>query len=637
MRDKMVVPSVFLAGVVLIVGISLIAAMGAPEDVVDVSEPPAVVEEQGGTAPPRIVTATEPVSSEALEPALIPASNGNGKNGNGADFGSVTLPLATEALPDVGADDTLVPELQSDLIYLSLEDVELEKVVKIFTRIADVNIITSGTNLQGTVSVHLQGVPWQPALEAILAEKGLMLHDVGASGVYTIRAKAAGAPDPLFIETFFLQYASVPDVIEAVKATLDGRGRMSSYPSRNAMIVHSTKANLLQMKDLITIIDIPRRQVYIESKFMELNDVAIKNMGINWTMLQGYSIAGSFGLLRQQESYAESQNRAGTFGQTDGRTSADTVSELYDIEGERISQTPASTTTSEGGDATTTSPTDIPVRTISDDIARGRDVSFTMGETVSKSLSDVRTAVLSPFDFSLILSALKGKDGISIISNPKIIVANGEEALIHIGEVRRPFVASVTPGTEGSAPTIIYNAGDEVKFGVELNVTPTVNTASNITVMIEPVLTRSAGFETAPSGQTYPIVSQKKIKTLFHLESGRTAAIGGLTETEDVEDVKKVPLLGDIPLIGKYLFSHKSERQAQRETIIFVTVGLASPENITDNTGLPGDSELVHRQLIRSMQRKEEFQQELAAMRAAAKQRKEEVERRRKYLLKRAR
>lgn len=629
MRDKMVVPSVFLSGVVLIVGISLIAARGAPEDTVDA---PDVVEDvEGAPAAPAVTpTAPSPVSNGN-------GKNGNGRNGNGTDYGSVTMPVPGEEVTDLGESETVQRDSDSDLVSLNVKDVPLATIIESFTRIANVNLITSGTNLQGTVTVSLTGVPWQPALEAILAEKGLMLYDEGASGIYTIKPKAVGQLDPLFIETFFLEYASVPDVIEAVKASLDGRGRMSSYPSRNAMIVQSTKANLAQVKELVAIIDIPRRQVYIESKFMELNDVAIKNLGINWTMLQGYSVAGSFGLLRQQETYTESQGANVGLTQSDGRTSADQVSEMYDIEGERISQTPTVTTTSEGGDSTTVSPMDMPVRTISDDIARGRDLSLGMTESVSKSLSDVRSAVLSPFDFSLILSALKGKDGISIISNPKIIVANGEQALIHIGEVRRPFVASVTPGTEGAAPTIVYNPGDEVKFGVELNVTPTVNTDSNITVLIEPVLTRSAGFETAPSGQTYPVVSQKKIKTLFHLESGRTAAIGGLTETEDVEDVKKIPLLGDIPLIGKYLFSHKSERQAQRETIIFVTVGLALPANITDTTGLPEDAELVHRHLIRSIQRKEEFQQELAAMRAAAKQRKEEVERRRKHLLKRAR
>jgi len=129
---------------------------------------------------------------------------------------------------------------------------------------------------------------------------------------------------------------------------------------------------------------------------------------------------------------------------------------------------------------------------------------------------------------------------------------------------------------------------------------PTVNTERNITVRIEPELTRFVRNATAPNNQTFPIISTKRIKTVFCLESGKTVAIGGLTVTKDSDATTKVPLLGDIPIIGKYFFTHTHKARSQQETIIFVTVGLATPGSISETTGLPQDTELASRHLLKT-------------------------------------
>ncbi|MCC7300418.1 MAG: hypothetical protein IT583_05015, partial [Verrucomicrobia bacterium] len=87
---------------------------------------------------------------------------------------------------------------------------------------------------------------------------------------------------------------------------------------------------------------------------------------------------------------------------------------------------------------------------------------------------------------------------------------------------------------------------------------------------------------------------EKTIKTVFALSSGQTAAIGGLTEASANDVERKVPILGSIPLIGRF-FSYSSKEKNQAETIIFVTVGLANPDNINMETGLPEDSSLAMR------------------------------------------
>jgi type II secretory pathway component GspD/PulD (secretin) len=231
-----------------------------------------------------------------------------------------------------------------------------------------------------------------------------------------------------------------------------------------------------------------------------------------------------------------------------------------------------------------------------------------MDDLFSDESSLIRTAVLNVDDFNVLLSALKQRDGISIVSNPKIVVANGKAAVIHIGETERPFVSTVTPGQQGIAPLVTFNPGEPVDFGVKLTVTPTVNNGSNITVQIEPELTRFVRDAVAPNGQTYPIVSTKKIETVFSLENGKTVAIGGLTETEDRSVTTKVPLLGDLPVLGKYLFSHEHMETSQKETIIFVTVGLARPHQIARETGLPENTELTSRRMLDDQLRREQHQ-----------------------------
>ena len=98
---------------------------------------------------------------------------------------------------------------------------------------------------------------------------------------------------------------------------------------------------------------------------------------------------------------------------------------------------------------------------------------------------------------------------------------------------------------------------------------------------------------------SFPITQNRKIQTEFNLESGRTVAIGGLTSTEDREQVNKIPILGDIPIIGKYLFRHTHTEKVQDEVIIFVTVGLASPDALTSSAGIPSEGKLIHRRMAR--------------------------------------
>ncbi len=494
------------------------------------------------------------------------------------------VPYEDDIAPEVVMDDAV-----DGRISVNLDEVPLQDVVRMFTRISDANIIASGTNLQEKVTVNLHNVDWKTGLESILDLHDLTLRErTPGSGVYTIAHQPPDALEPLTVEPIFLKYANVQSAQSIVEGMIDPRGVVTPYPSGNALVVRTTQANLTEIKEVIESIDLPRQQVFIEAKFLELNDEAIKALGINWQVLDAYSVGAgnlvwSVNELRQWERIRDDESVM-----SDERSQTDSLSQSFD-EGALDSST----------------------RTVQDSVQRTRDRRSDHSDTFDRSIEDMRSAVLSASDLSVILSALEGMEGVSIVSNPKIIVANEETATIHIGEKERPFISQAIPQRDGLPTVVTYNPGEEVDFGIKLDVTPTINTDSNITVRIAPELTRFVRDAVAPDGQTYPIVSTKTIQTIFSLEDGKTAAIGGLTETTERDRTNKIPLLGDIPLLGKFFFSHERREKMQQETIIFVTVGLANPHTMLPNEGLPEDAELIfrHQQQQQMRRRQRELEQ----------------------------
>ena len=224
--------------------------------------------------------------------------------------------------------------------------------------------------------------------------------------------------------------------------------------------------------------------------------------------------------------------------------------------------------------------------------------AVTLESIIPYDRTDIRSAVLSAEDFALTLSALKQMDGVSVVSNPKLLVSNGEVANIHIGR-NEPNVVAVPQGDTGDR--FAYRLDEQTPFieiGVKLEVQPTVNTEDNITIRIVPELSRLLGEKSVGDANiTFPITQIRRIETEFNLQSGKTVAIGGLTETNDEESVKKVPILGDIPIIGKYLFTHKHMEKQQDEVIIFVSVDMGNPSDLETNDGIPSEGKLIHAHL----------------------------------------
>ncbi|MBM4147528.1 MAG: hypothetical protein FJ224_00580 [Lentisphaerae bacterium] len=516
------------------------------------------------------------------------------------------------------ADDTgpVLPATTNDanLISITLDDVALVDVVRMFTRISGANIVASATNLEGRVTVNLTDVQWKPALTAILDMHDLALMEkTPGSAVYSIVPKPADAPEPMVVKTIFLRYATVPEVSMVVSNLLVQNAAVSAFPSRNALVLKTTEANRIEVERVIDEIDKLREQVFIEAKFLELNDSAIRDLGINWQVLEGYGASASPFNWNYSENRTRNNSVAAADSRAGNRIANDGVRKYYDIYGKQIQNETVDFKESPDGEVVTIRSIE-PTYTIADSLDQNQRVTEDVKDSFVKQIADIRTSVLSVDDFRLVLSALKQMNGVSIVSNPKLIVANEESAVIHVGRRERPFQSVVTPATETTAPFVTYNAGDPVDTGVKLTVTPTINTSSNITVRIEPELTRYLEDKIAPNGQTFPVVATKKIQTVFCLENGKTVAIGGLTETTEGDRTKKIPLLGDIPLIGRFLFSHTHKEKNQQETIIFVTLGIATPGSIGPKQGLPEDAALVHRKLLQDSPKRKQMEAEIEGL-----------------------
>ncbi|MGD9873207.1 MAG: type II secretion system protein GspD [Kiritimatiellia bacterium] len=517
-------------------------------------------------------------------------------------------------LIELGLDDTLTGEVGTgeeakDLITISLDDVPVQDVVRMFARISGANIV-AGTNLVGNVTVNLQDVEWQPALRVILDSVGLTMVEK-SPGIFSILSRGDLASEPVITETIFLNYTTVSNIIPVISTMLSSsNASVSGFSAANAVIIQETVERMAPIKETIRRIDQPRSQVFIEAKFVELNDEAIKDIGINWQVLEGYK-AGVSGLgWNYQEDREKIDRRSDWLLETDRRVQSDSLQQTYDMYG--IPTAIGGPYSSGGfvGDAlndVAAESVETSGRATRDDILRGRTIDQQMEDTFNETITDVRTAIFSADEFALTLSALKQNDGVSLVSNPKILVASGETASIHVG-VREPNVRAVPQGDSGDR--YAYELDETKPFidiGVKVDVTPVVNTESNISLRIVPELSQSLAPLEFAGGLSFPRIQSRRVVTDFSLESGRTVAIGGLIQNGEQESVKKVPLLGDIPLIGKYLFRHTHTEELQDEVIIFVTVSMAKTDEMREESGIPVEGRLIHKHMIMKRNALREF------------------------------
>jgi len=377
----------------------------------------------------------------------------------------------------------------------------------------------------------------------------------------------------------FLQQAGVSFTVEGSSLAYDG----------SAIIVTQTARNVERIRNILSRYN-DVRQVEIESKFMEVQEGALEELGVKWNMSRrgvaqvnpttGAPILDSNGrqVFTPRETYAtESVNRslAGAFPST-SNGNALTISSTAASGGSNLT-VPIAPSTIPGG--------------------------VSLGSTAA-ALANI-TGFVGEFDVTAAIRALSQKQGSDLLSSPKVTVLSGNPANIIVaqemrypqsyGEIQSQVGSSSGTGTGGAGVTI--TAGTPQQFtsrnvGVEMKVTPTVEEDDySISLDLNPKVTEFEGFVeyggpsiaissgttvTVPPGFYQPIFSVREITTKVTIWDGATLVMGGLTREEVKKVNDKVPFFGDIPLVGR-LFRSKGESSQKRNLLIFVTANLVSP------------------------------------------------------------
>jgi type IV pilus assembly protein PilQ len=408
-------------------------------------------------------------------------------------------------------------------ISLDFQDVPVRQVLQIIAQVNGFNLVTTDT-VTGNVTISLSGVPWDQALDMILKVKGLdkrlegnilliaPTEELTAREAQQLRSKQQVAElAPLISTNVQINYAKAQDLAAILKGTensiLTSRGSVAVDERTNTLLLRDTQTSIDEAKILVDALDIPIKQVLIESRMVTVRDNASESLGVQWGLSSTISNGAVSGSLTGADSLT-----SGVIPSTTDRLNV-------------------------------ALPVSSPAGRIGIQIARLLDGTI----------------------IDLELSALESENKGEVIASPRITVANQHEAYIEQG-TEIPYVEATSSG----ATSVEFK-----KAVLSLKVTPHI-TPDNRIIMDLVVTQDTRGDTVSTSTGDAVAIDTQEISTQVLVENGETIVLGGIFQQSSSNDIRKVPLLGDLPIVG-YLFKNSSEIMEKRELLIFVT-----PKILTD-------------------------------------------------------
>ena len=419
------------------------------------------------------------------------------------------------------------PIYTGERLTLNFQDIETRAVLQLLADASGQNIVVSDS-VSGNVTLRLQNVPWDQALDIVLRTKGLDKRKqdnviiVAPQAELAAREKAdlAARKDvqelaPLRSEYLQVNYAKAKDMEALIKSQnnslLSPRGSVTVDERTNTLLLQDTSDRLADVRRLVATLDIPVRQVLIESRIVIVSNDFKRELG------------AIFGFTGWHANGNTLYNTAGTAAGINNNSG-----------------------TPPAGSAFTVPPA-----------ANRYNVNLPVGNPAGS----IALGVLgSNFVVDLELSAAQAETQANIISSPRVVTANQKEATIEQG-VEIPYQQSASSG----ATTIQFK-----KAVLSLKVTPQI-TPDNRIIMDLDVRDDSVGnVVVASGGVNVPSINTREIATQVLVNDGQTVVLGGILETTQREDDTKVPYLGDIPFLG-HLFKNTSHQDNKDELMIFIT------------------------------------------------------------------
>lgn len=419
-----------------------------------------------------------------------------------------------------------------DKLSLNFQDIEVRAVLQLIADFTDLNLVASDT-VTGKITLRLQNVPWDQALDLILKTKGL---DKRQEGNVLMVAPALEIAErerqqietnkqinelaPLQTEFIRVKYASATAIFnlfkgddnegegesESTGSILSPRGSVIVDERTNSLLVTETAEKLEEFRRLIKLIDIPIRQVLVEARIVVATSESSEKLGIRWGGSDSNSVNGS-----------------------DGRI-----------------------LTGNGNAATS--------------IFSGVRPSFNDSMAVDLGVSDAGASSLllgyvkDSQLLALELSAIESNGNGEIVSQPKVITGDKQQATIKSGQ-QVPFLESSSSGR-----TTVKFKDVVLQLDVTPHITPDDRVIMNLVINQDSL----GGFITGELGSQIPLIDTNELNTQVLVGNGETVVLGGVFRTEDVDSVTKTPFFGDLPYIGR-LFRSTNTRKVKTETLIFIT------------------------------------------------------------------
>ena len=430
-------------------------------------------------------------------------------------------------------------EYEGQRLTLNFQDIETRAVLQLLAETSGKNIVVSDT-VQGNVTLRLRNVPWDQALDIVMTTKGLDMRqngnviivapaeEIAARETADLEAKQQISElEPMYSEFLQVNYAKASDLAKLISGGGGGGGKMLSERGSiavdertNTLLVQDTAERLQDIRRMVTTLDIPIKQVLIETRIVVVNDDFSRDLGVR------------LGVTAFNENSTDGVTVISGTGQ-----GTDTMvnSALDNLQ-------------SNG----TIYPIAVPTLTN----------RYNVNVPISDAAGRFSLAILeTDYLVDLELTALEKEGRGEIVSTPRVITANQKEASIEQG-VEIPYQQSASSG----ATTVQFK-----KAVLSLTVTPQITPDNNIIMDLQ-VHKDNVGdiISTGGLGGTVPSIDTRAVETQVLVADGQTVVLGGIYETERRETITKVPFLGDIPVVGN-LFKSKQRVDNKAELLIFVT------------------------------------------------------------------
>ena len=415
-------------------------------------------------------------------------------------------------------------------LSLNFQDIDVRSVLQLIADFTNLNLVASDT-VQGNITLRLQNVPWDQALDLILKTKGLDKRQIGnvllVAPADEIAARERQELEsqkqiqqlaPLRRDLIQVNYAKAADIaklfqsVTSADKTADERGSISVDERTNSIIAYQTQNRLDELRRIVSQLDIPVRQVMIEARLVEANVDYSKQLGVRWG---GNASSGNFAVYGK-----------------DGATTVDPTTGQAFLPG-----------TSTVGNFTSTNgvaPTPFVDMGVS-----GSTSGIGIGFMVGGKMLDLQ------------LSALQSSGNGEIISQPKVVTSDKETAKI----LRGTEIPYQEASSSGATSTSFKQAA------LSLEVTPQI-TPDNRIIMEVKVNKDAPDYQNALNG--VPPISKNEVNAKVLVSDGETIVLGGVFSNTQTKSTTKVPMLGDIPYVGR-LFRRDSVTDSKVELLIFLT------------------------------------------------------------------